>query len=196
MDNNSCRICLDNENLFSNPLISPCLCKGSMKYIHRECLNSWRKSNNKAYYMCDICKYEYKFMRTTIANILRNELVIHIITLFTFIIISSLIGLFINRYHNIRLSTISSYFVYNLIMGSMIMGMFGFMTLFISMVINLPWYVYNSIRPPSTKNYNNGMIIIMIIIGIGYVLYNTYKIIRFIVDYNLGKIEHLIENVN
>jgi E3 ubiquitin-protein ligase DOA10 len=36
-----CRICLDEENTFGNPLISPCKCSGTMKYIHYTCLTEW-----------------------------------------------------------------------------------------------------------------------------------------------------------
>ena len=37
-----CRICLSGEdNPISNPLMCPCICKGSMKYIHYLCLKNW-----------------------------------------------------------------------------------------------------------------------------------------------------------
>ena len=37
-----CRICLSGEdNATSNPLICPCECKGSMRYIHYLCLKNW-----------------------------------------------------------------------------------------------------------------------------------------------------------
>ena len=40
-----CRICyLEEENKFTNPLIKPCKCSGSMKYIHYECLLHWLRT--------------------------------------------------------------------------------------------------------------------------------------------------------
>ena len=37
-----CRICLSGEdNPINNPLLCPCICKGSMKYIHYQCLKNW-----------------------------------------------------------------------------------------------------------------------------------------------------------
>ena len=39
-----CRICYSEEDLNENPLISPCKCSGSMKYIHYNCLKNWLKS--------------------------------------------------------------------------------------------------------------------------------------------------------
>lgn len=36
-----CRICLEVELPPNNPLIIPCNCKGSMKYLHLNCLKKW-----------------------------------------------------------------------------------------------------------------------------------------------------------
>lgn len=40
----SCRICLSEDNEKSNPLISPCHCKGTMKWIHLICLKQCIKN--------------------------------------------------------------------------------------------------------------------------------------------------------
>ena len=39
-----CRICYGNDNELTNPLINPCECSGSMKYIHYLCLTTWINS--------------------------------------------------------------------------------------------------------------------------------------------------------
>jgi hypothetical protein len=39
-----CRICYGDDSTDDNPLICPCICKGSMKYIHYECLKNWLNS--------------------------------------------------------------------------------------------------------------------------------------------------------
>ena len=39
-----CRICYGEESTIENPLICPCVCKGSMKYIHYDCLKNWLNS--------------------------------------------------------------------------------------------------------------------------------------------------------
>ena len=66
-----CRICYLTNSDMENPLISPCKCNGSMKYIHHKCLkhcievNLTKKieQNYKYYnwknYSCEICKEEY-----------------------------------------------------------------------------------------------------------------------------------------
>ena len=39
--NKTCRICYLEEEDANNPLIQPCICSGSMKYIHLNCLKKW-----------------------------------------------------------------------------------------------------------------------------------------------------------
>jgi hypothetical protein len=53
-----CRICFDSET-DKNPMINPCKCSGSMKYVHEECLKLWILSSNQEIkaVSCDICKH-------------------------------------------------------------------------------------------------------------------------------------------
>jgi pSer/pThr/pTyr-binding forkhead associated (FHA) protein len=39
-----CRIFYGDDSSIENPLISPCICKGSMKFIHYDCLKNWLNS--------------------------------------------------------------------------------------------------------------------------------------------------------
>lgn len=66
MESQECKICFEHTNLPSNPLISPCACKGSQKYIHRQCLNTWRVYNTGAgaFYQCQTCKVDYQFTKS------------------------------------------------------------------------------------------------------------------------------------
>lgn len=71
-----CRICLSEMNEQENPLISPCICAGTMKYIHIKCLQQFLRSKlaNRSTDStisfawkklgCDLCKkpYPYKFV--------------------------------------------------------------------------------------------------------------------------------------
>jgi hypothetical protein len=63
LDLPECRICLEHGN---TPLISPCNCQGTQKYIHLECLNRWRLENinNEKYTTCEICKREFEIVNT------------------------------------------------------------------------------------------------------------------------------------
>ena len=55
-----CRICFESEEE-SKPLITPCKCSGSMKYIHEECLKIWLLSQDKdlGTSECDVCKSKF-----------------------------------------------------------------------------------------------------------------------------------------
>jgi len=92
----TCRICLEqvlptfnppNENLpeflagrpyvsyesESGHLIRPCLCKGSSRYVHEQCLQQWRHSDRsytsqRHYFNCPTCSYSYKLHRLTWAR--------------------------------------------------------------------------------------------------------------------------------
>ena len=75
----ACRICYGENNTDENPLIVPCTCKGSMKYIHYDCLKNWlnakieeelsedstEKNNmecinyNKNSICCELCKTKF-----------------------------------------------------------------------------------------------------------------------------------------
>lgn len=57
-----CRICLESEDSQENPLISPCRCSGSMRYVHRNCLDEWRVScfNPKALVSCTTCHTKFR----------------------------------------------------------------------------------------------------------------------------------------
>ena len=42
-DERACRICLEEEESLKDPLITPCTCIGSIRWIHIDCLKSWLK---------------------------------------------------------------------------------------------------------------------------------------------------------
>lgn len=62
----NCRICLQRKKENAK-LITPCLCKGTMKYVHNLCLKKWIEGNNikidlntKDDAHCEICKAKYR----------------------------------------------------------------------------------------------------------------------------------------
>jgi small basic protein len=71
-----CRICFEVEQPGqddpTNPLISPCLCTGSSRYVHRNCLQQWRTTGNRedAFYQCEVCKFQYQYRRLWYAEVL------------------------------------------------------------------------------------------------------------------------------
>lgn len=59
-----CRICLEEEETDDN-FIVPCKCNGSVKYIHRKCLDMWRSQNPQSdnFRRCNTCLFEYVIER-------------------------------------------------------------------------------------------------------------------------------------
>ena len=68
-----CRICLEEETK-ENPLISPCQCTGSIRYIHNTCLKKWivEQKINIFDAQCEICKTAYN-IDFIFENILNKE---------------------------------------------------------------------------------------------------------------------------
>ena len=71
-----CRICYGEENpleYYDNPLVQPCKCSGSLKYIHLNCLKQWlntkscikiESNNNFSFFLikpveCELCKTKF-----------------------------------------------------------------------------------------------------------------------------------------
>lgn len=75
-----CRICLDGlpAERELGRLIRPCLCKGSISYVHIKCLQRWRTtaSSNSAFFSCPQCHYRYRFTRTRVAGIATNPVIV------------------------------------------------------------------------------------------------------------------------
>jgi hypothetical protein len=62
-----CRICREGDNL-----VQPCLCRGSVGYVHVECLKMWAFSSsnqNPSRYLCELCHCPY---HPTIRNLLKD----------------------------------------------------------------------------------------------------------------------------
>ena len=72
--NKICRICyIQEEDEENNPLVQPCICDGSLKYIHLQCLSQWvhthsceklETNNNCSIYLikpiqCELCKTKF-----------------------------------------------------------------------------------------------------------------------------------------
>ena len=67
----ACKICLMDGFTEENPMITPCTCKGTMRYIHLECLQRWLNSkittrergNSRSYSWkaleCSLCKMAF-----------------------------------------------------------------------------------------------------------------------------------------
>ncbi|KAF6031361.1 MARCH6 [Bugula neritina] len=53
-----CRVCRS-EGSVDKPLFYPCVCTGSIKYIHQDCLVQWLKYSKKEF--CELCNHKFSF---------------------------------------------------------------------------------------------------------------------------------------
>ncbi|XP_059053765.1 E3 ubiquitin-protein ligase MARCHF6 [Achroia grisella] len=58
-DANFCRFCRS-EASSDRPLFHPCICTGSIKWIHQECLVQWMRYSRKE--ICELCGHRFSFM--------------------------------------------------------------------------------------------------------------------------------------
>ena len=75
-----CRICYEENYTDENPLLQPCSCQGSMKYIHLNCLRHWLNTNNyilverNEYSKCFKYKEaECELCKTKLPNFIRHK---------------------------------------------------------------------------------------------------------------------------
>ena len=57
-DEEICRVCRSNGSP-EKPLFHPCICTGSIRHVHQECLTQWLQHSRKEY--CELCNYKYTF---------------------------------------------------------------------------------------------------------------------------------------
>uniref|UniRef100_A0A4W4F7C4 E3 ubiquitin-protein ligase MARCHF6 n=1 Tax=Electrophorus electricus TaxID=8005 RepID=A0A4W4F7C4_ELEEL len=73
-----CRVCRS-EGTLDKPLYHPCVCTGSIKFIHQECLVQWLKHSRKEY--CELCKHRFAFTPSRIYKCLFTGSVSSLLTL-------------------------------------------------------------------------------------------------------------------
>ncbi|KAK5661482.1 hypothetical protein OQA88_11386 [Cercophora sp. LCS_1] len=77
-----------------DPLISPCLCKGSQKYVHAGCLQEWRytQPSTEQYWQCPTCKFKYRLKRLSYARVVTYAGIRIALTLGFFLLATFLLG--------------------------------------------------------------------------------------------------------
>lgn len=97
----TCRICsLTRSESEGSKMIKPCKCKGTLEYVHIDCLNQWRATSMNAFYECQVCKYKYELRRTFFAELLLSDNGALLFTILLIIAIILVFGLLL--YHATR----------------------------------------------------------------------------------------------
>ena len=79
-ENKICRICYMEEESSDNPLVQPCICSGSMRYIHLNCLKHWLNTStynlldsNDDYFLFLYKKAECELCKTKLPDYIRHK---------------------------------------------------------------------------------------------------------------------------
>lgn len=66
----------ESEDPASGRLIRPCKCKGSSRYVHEACLQTWRHADpaygTRNYFLCPTCGFRYRLERMSWGNIINS----------------------------------------------------------------------------------------------------------------------------
>lgn len=71
------RVKFESEDPELGRLVSPCMCKGSQKYVHEGCLEAWRQAaplSDRNFWQCPTCKFEYRLSRLSYGRWLSSKL--------------------------------------------------------------------------------------------------------------------------
>eukprot|EP00936_MAST-01D_sp_MAST-1D-sp1_P002910 g2910.t1 len=134
-----CRICFDDaETAETGRLFRPCSCRGSMAWVHVECLDKWRKSsaNPRAFFRCEQCLYEYRFGRAfsaygpdrlSLARFLSGRFAVHILSVAVLLALV-FVGGFVAKAFDPKLTWLDVFACFNLghiLAGSVLVGGFS-----------------------------------------------------------------------
>ena len=115
-----CRICFASENEPTNPLFRPCHCRGSMRWVHMECLEHWRSTsvNPNSFYECEQCKFKYRFGASSankffLARLLASSFAVHLLS-FALLLCLIFVGGFVGKSFDSSLDWIDVFRCFNL----------------------------------------------------------------------------------
>jgi len=156
-----CRFCLSDDNERINPLLSPCLCAGTMKFVHRNCLTQWRTVApfDRFKVNCQLCNTPYNLQHRWLMehipvsnhiwdNFLNQTFLITIFVHYIhLLVISQYFYMFINPFQHIKsafeLNSGFSIFVFNSILFCVTSMYASYYAFLIKNVINRRLYVYH-----------------------------------------------------
>ncbi|KAI1266149.1 hypothetical protein F5Y18DRAFT_382596 [Xylariaceae sp. FL1019] len=205
-------------------LISPCLCKGSIKYMHEGCLKIWMNENPAKGYKCDICGYTYKIERLSYAQRLRSpfiSLVMTLAILFTTIFLlgfvaDPILGLWLDPVGTItdslssgsRFRNYEDYYdeddgwLEHLLKGVFSLGLVGFVKAFLAMS---PWQWWNlrtsgivsggARRAGTGRERMENINLTLVLIGVLTFLWAVWKATRKYTERTLDRASQKILNV-
>jgi len=199
-DDRMCRICHAGED--EGKLISPCKCKGSIKYVHIDCLDRWRKvsQNSKSYFQCENCHYKYNFQRTTISKYLKSTFLLQITTFSVFFLLIILSGYLWKFFEWMTLDPATRMWtsfifidLYHLMTGAILVGLVGFFQLLF--IIRGPLHLGGWYGTGDRNSVEVVILAIVVIVGLVKAFISLYGFVNRQTEKFLGKMENMVLEV-
>jgi len=196
-----CRICHGGED--EGKLISPCKCKGSIRFVHLTCLEHWRtvSKNSKSYFQCDQCHYKYNFSRTQLGRLLSSPIAVHLLTVLVFLALIIACGylwkvlevLFVDAERR-HWTSFFSMDLYHMATGAALVGFLGFFQLFL--VARVGVLFPGGVGGAGGRNIVEVTILVIVIcIGLAKAFSSLYKLIKLQTEKLLYKAENMVLDV-
>ncbi len=108
----SARVQYISEDTESGRLIRPCKCKGSQRYVHENCLQSWRHADpaygNRNYWECPTCHFRYHLQRMKWSRWIRSTATQIFLTVFILLLTVFLLGFVADPIINLYLDPVTT----------------------------------------------------------------------------------------
>ncbi|KAK3344135.1 hypothetical protein B0T25DRAFT_318782 [Lasiosphaeria hispida] len=146
-------------------LMSPCLCKGSQKYVHEGCLQAWRQASplsDRNFWRCPTCHFEYRLNRLRWGRWLSSKLLRAALTVLALVVTVFFLGFVADPIINLWVDPLGSIadtisdvmhdinpiedeydpgtWSFHFLKGFLSLGLLGFLKTFLAMS---PWHWFN-----------------------------------------------------
>jgi hypothetical protein len=107
------RVTYDSEDPASGRLIRPCKCKGSSRYVHEACLQTWRHADpaygRRNYWECPTCGFRYRLERMTWGRAISSTATQILLTFSIFFLAMFLLGFIADPIINMYLDPVGTW---------------------------------------------------------------------------------------
>ncbi|KAL4803165.1 hypothetical protein BDV18DRAFT_145278 [Aspergillus unguis] len=198
------RVVYESSDAELGRLVRPCKCKGSSRYVHEGCLQTWRHADpgygRRHYWNCPTCGFQYRLERLTWARWISSALTQMILTFVVLILTIFLLGFIADPIINLYVDPVETIYyadywegnnlsedkraswLEHFIKGMASLGLLSFVQVLYGLS---PWQWFSvrssSIvrgRPNTGRNRVSSLSWIVIVLGIASFLWAVYRGVR------------------
>ncbi|KAL4940149.1 hypothetical protein BDV06DRAFT_197370 [Aspergillus oleicola] len=195
------RVVYESEDAELGRLVRPCRCKGSSRYVHEGCLQTWRHADpsygRRNFWNCPTCGFQYRLERLTWARWISSTTTQMTLTCVVLLLTIFLLGFIADPIINLYVDPVETIYYADYWEGNNLSGdkratwfehfVKGMASLgllsFIQVLYGLsPWHWFNvrssTLRGRTGRNRVSNLSWLVIVLGIGSFLWAVYKGVR------------------